>query len=387
MSQEHASPMTRQANETFYRRPLPAEQIAFSSEDGRQLFTEALSAKTAESFFALSEQFHTQAEPAYCGLGTLVVVLNALSIDPGRVWRGPWRWFSEELLDCCYPLEKVKQEGVTIEQFACLARCNGAEASVYRAQSSSVEEFRSLIESSARQSSSPFLVVSYSRKSLGQTGDGHYSPIAAYHKERDMVLILDVARFKYPPHWVSVPSLFQAMMAQDPTTKQSRGFVLLSPSRAVGALCFRLHGRGYDWGSIVHYLTEELPLEIEKQAPSNPGEAIAAYAQRLAPEFSSLVDLTEHPQPDEQLRLRTLIEALPLYALIEESLPPARSLQWRPSAVLVTVLLLLTGEHVFARLSPALQEELRGMFQPALASPLREEIARLKDQLSFVRSL
>jgi hypothetical protein len=33
------------------------------------------------------------------------MVLNALAIDPQRIWKGPWRWFSEELLDCCSPLE------------------------------------------------------------------------------------------------------------------------------------------------------------------------------------------------------------------------------------------------------------------------------------------
>ena len=40
------------------------------------------------------------------------------------------------------------------------------------------------------------VVVSYSRKLLGQTGDGHYSPIGGYHRASDHVLILDVARFK-----------------------------------------------------------------------------------------------------------------------------------------------------------------------------------------------
>ena len=52
-----------------------------------------------------------KAEPAYCGLGSLVVVLNALRIDPGREWKGPWRWFHEELLDCCKDLDTVKKEG------------------------------------------------------------------------------------------------------------------------------------------------------------------------------------------------------------------------------------------------------------------------------------
>lgn len=41
-----------------------------------------------------------------------------------------------------------------------------------------------------------YLVVSYSRKELLQTGDGHFSPIGAYDVASDMVLVLDTARFK-----------------------------------------------------------------------------------------------------------------------------------------------------------------------------------------------
>lgn len=58
----------------------------------------------------------TQDEPAFCGLATLAMVLNALSIDPGRSWKGPWRWFNENMLDCCKPLEKVKEEGIAFKQ-------------------------------------------------------------------------------------------------------------------------------------------------------------------------------------------------------------------------------------------------------------------------------
>ena len=64
------------------------------------------------------------------------MVLNALAIDPKRVWKGPWRWFAEDLLDCCSPLEVVKKEGVTFTQFACLAKCNGATVSPTYASSS-----------------------------------------------------------------------------------------------------------------------------------------------------------------------------------------------------------------------------------------------------------
>jgi glutathione gamma-glutamylcysteinyltransferase len=44
------------------------------------------------------------------------MVLNALSIDPKRPWKGSWRWFHEQLLDCCLPLATVAKEGVVLTQ-------------------------------------------------------------------------------------------------------------------------------------------------------------------------------------------------------------------------------------------------------------------------------
>lgn len=56
-----------------------------------------------------------------------------------------------------------------------------------------------------------------------QTGTGHFSPIGGYHAGKDMALILDVARFKYPPHWVPLSLLWEAMNSVDITTGQHRG--------------------------------------------------------------------------------------------------------------------------------------------------------------------
>src|SRR5215218_410817 len=109
---------------SFYRRPLPDPLIPFASSEGRAIFSEALAAGTMDGYFDLAEQFHTQSEPAFCGLGSLVVALNALAIDPGRLWKGPWRWFAEDLLDCCVPLAEVRARGLDIDELACLARCN-----------------------------------------------------------------------------------------------------------------------------------------------------------------------------------------------------------------------------------------------------------------------
>ncbi len=54
----------------------------------------------------------------------LHVVLFIPQIDPHRVWKGAWRWYHEDMLSCCIPLEHIKKNGITMEEFACLAGCN-----------------------------------------------------------------------------------------------------------------------------------------------------------------------------------------------------------------------------------------------------------------------
>ena len=220
---------------TFYRRPLPPSCTALSSPQGRQQFESALRHRGCKSYFVLAEQFTTQSEPAYCGITSLVMVLNALAVDPRQLWKGNWRWYHEELLNCCVDLEEIKVSGITLNIFACLARCQGLKVEKIFAQDSTVDEFRRNVELACVENDSvndntdsPLLVVSYDRGVLKQTGTGHFSPIAAYDPPSDQVLILDTARFKYGPHWVPLPLIFDAMLPVDPDTGKSRGYTLLS---------------------------------------------------------------------------------------------------------------------------------------------------------------
>ncbi|MDX2022958.1 MAG: phytochelatin synthase family protein [Deltaproteobacteria bacterium] len=233
--------MISTTSSTFYRRPLPDGLIPFASAEGRQLFQEALTEGGMQGWFSLAEQFHTQSDPAFCGLGSLVVALNALQIDPGRIWKGPWRWYSEELLDCCLPLEEVRSKGVTLEELACLARCNGAEARSQHADANNNEAaLRETIVRAASSPHGPIVIAAYTRRVLGQTGDGHFSPVAGYHRGRDLVLVLDVARFKYPPHWIPLPLLHEAMQPIDPASGLPRGWLTLKRNEQASALLFRI---------------------------------------------------------------------------------------------------------------------------------------------------
>ena len=70
------------------------------------------------------------------------------------------------------------------------------------------------------------LTVNFHRKSLGQTGTGHYSPVAAFNATRDMALVLDVAKFKYDSYWCKLDHLYSALKPLDLISGQSRGYII-----------------------------------------------------------------------------------------------------------------------------------------------------------------
>ncbi|KAF9133936.1 hypothetical protein BGW39_008569 [Mortierella sp. 14UC] len=222
---------------SFYRRKLPEHLVSFTSPKGKQLFREMLSEGYGEGYFSLVGNFTTQSEPAYCGPSSLAMVLNSLEVDPQRQWKGAWRWYSDELLECCAPAEQVKAKGITFNQFACLSKCH-CDVQVRRANQVSLEQFKQDLEMVCSRDDI-HMVVSFSRKALGQTGDGHFSPIGGYVPKAGMVLVLDTARFKYPSYFVSVEKLWKSLFPIDAETGSSRGYFLLSanPNQPAISLC------------------------------------------------------------------------------------------------------------------------------------------------------
>ncbi|HEY8377107.1 MAG TPA: phytochelatin synthase family protein [Nannocystis sp.] len=267
---------------SLYRRPLPADLVPFASPEGRALFDEARATGGMESFFQLIEQFHTQADPALCGLGTLVVALNALGIDPGRLWKGPWRWFSEDLLDCCVPLSQVRSRGIALDELACLARCNGAQAEIGRPDAHDEEAFRSVVAAAAGSSVDPALIVNYDRRTLRQTGEGHFSPIGGYHRARDLVLVLDVARFKYPPHWVPLPLLYAATRPLDAVTGRPRGWIALRRTARPASLLFTARCVGDEGFAATAAALDGLMAALSRVAIRDVAEALQVLLSAAA---------------------------------------------------------------------------------------------------------
>lgn len=97
----------------------------------------------------------------------------------------------------------MKAKGITLAKLSCLAKCNGAHVSLYYGAQTSLETFRDSVISVCKGCvPQQVIIASYSRPVLNQSGAGHFSPIGGYNMRSDMVLIMDVARFKYPPHWL-----------------------------------------------------------------------------------------------------------------------------------------------------------------------------------------
>lgn len=211
---------------SFHGRILPDHLTSLESPKGQEIFHEAFASGHATNFFSLITNFASQSDVSMCGPASLAMVLNALKLDPMRTWRRPWRWWSDEMFACCDgSLEVMKRSGVTLEFFDRIAKKQKG-ISVDTRGPGSLEEFRNTLRQSAKESDC-HVIVSFGRESLGQTGIGHFSPVAAFHEEKDLVLVLDVARFKYPPYWVKTEELHRAMQGVDPETGMSRGYSII----------------------------------------------------------------------------------------------------------------------------------------------------------------
>ncbi|GJS54398.1 glutathione gamma-glutamylcysteinyltransferase 1-like protein [Tanacetum coccineum] len=268
---------------SIYRRVLPSPPaIDFASSEGKdkQLFMEATRGGTMEGFFKLISYFQTQSEPAYCGLATLAMVLNALSIDPGRKWKGPWRWFDESMLDCCEPLEKVKAKGISFGKVVCLAHCAGAKVEAFRTNQTSIDEFRKHVIACST-SDNCHVISSYNRATFKQACTGHFSPIGGYHAGKDMALILDVARFKYPPHWVPLELLWEAMDTVDDASGFRRGFMLISRLQRPPALLYTLSCKHDSWVNIAKYLVEDVPVLLSSKDVKHVNDVLSIVINSL----------------------------------------------------------------------------------------------------------
>lgn len=208
-----------------------AAPVPLMDPAGQQLLLRA----TARSDHGpLAEWLETQGNLAYCGVASAVMVLNSLGIPAPEVpGYGPYRFWTQANVfqipgtgGFVRP-EVVAREGMTLAQLqGWLAQNPALVVERFHGERLSLEQWRGLLRRSLADPRDR-MVVNYQRSALGQAGDGHISPVAAYDTHSDEVLILEVARYRYPSVWVQAEDLWRAMRTQDASAGRSRGLLLV----------------------------------------------------------------------------------------------------------------------------------------------------------------
>ncbi|MEA5444047.1 phytochelatin synthase family protein [Cyanobium gracile] len=184
----------------------------------------------------LAEQFLTQANLAYCGVASAAMVLNSLAVPaPAVPGYGRYRFWTQENVfevpagSTVVSADVVRRQGMTLAELAGLLAAHGVKAEAIHGDQLTLEQFRALLRRNLSQPGDR-LLANYDRPSLGQAGGGHIAPLAAFHAPSDRVLILDVARYRYPSVWVPVADLWAAIRTLDRTSGRSRGLVTIRPT-------------------------------------------------------------------------------------------------------------------------------------------------------------
>jgi Phytochelatin synthase len=215
--------------------PLPGNLIDLGSDEGERFFLES---NALAGYFRVADSFVTQKTQAYCGVASIVMVLNAAGVPaPSTPEYQPYHIFTQdnvldEQTDAVLPREVLARQGMTLDQLGGLLALHPLTIEVHHAADGGLDAFRAAA-SGYLADKDHFVVVNYLRKAIGQQTGGHISPLAAYDPKADRFLILDVARYKYPPVWVKASDLFDAMNTTDASNEnKTRGYVLVAGTMA-----------------------------------------------------------------------------------------------------------------------------------------------------------
>lgn len=209
---------------------LAEDLVYLTTEEGEARF---IGTDLKRDYFSLASYLEYEEVQTFCGPATVAGVANSLNIErpsPDRLY--PWKLFTQDTLfnEANQKLKSfamVEHEGLILTELDRFIENLGLVAEHRFADETTVDELREAIKTALADRNTRF-VANYSRKPLPQEGDGHISPVAAYDEATDTVLILDVAKYKYPPVWITVQKLHDAMMLTDESSNRSRGFVLVS---------------------------------------------------------------------------------------------------------------------------------------------------------------
>ncbi|MBI1174096.1 MAG: glutathione gamma-glutamylcysteinyltransferase [Sideroxydans sp.] len=208
----------------------PPAVVYWNSDAGKTLRTHI---PADADYWQLAPVFTAQRTQSYCAVASAVTVLNAMPIErPVDPTYAPYAYFTQRnfftpAVSRIIDAQTVLAQGMTREEMARTLAAHGVKTSSIPGDRLDEASLRTLLQK-ALGDDGQFVLANYLRQSLGQVGGGHWSVLAAYDAQSDRVLILDVAKYKYAPAWVTISALHQAIATLDTTSHQSRGLVIVS---------------------------------------------------------------------------------------------------------------------------------------------------------------
>ena len=305
----------------------------------------------------------------------------------------------DELLECCSSKEDMKKNGITFDKFACLAKCH-CDVEVKRGNDFTLEDFKKDVES-VTQRSDEFMVISFSRKTLGQTGDGHFSPIGAYNPETQMVLVLDTARYKYPSYWCPVETLYESMKPVDKETGRPRGYFLLSydAERPPISLCSVKPSRtqqqkqapnvdavSLNWSTLAKSFCKRIPENMWMEKPRTLEHVVQLVLRNVPPEYTVILanqSLRQSPNEYIDTLLQDTAQSA-LYPIVLESMyPNSKPSDVDHHAAFATLFVLGSPRMLYTSLPRDLQETLdRYRRDEYMSDVVKREVDRISVEVA-----
>jgi hypothetical protein len=219
--------------------------VLFSSDAS---LTRLARSKARANFAALSMQFEPQTNNALCGVASGVIVLNALRMRDAGIEKPRARFPNDEaaariwtVTDTIYArrytqtnlfdipaVQAVKtlsevvglpgvpgaapNPGLDLDELGAVLRATGVRARTVHADEprwSKAAARQEIID--ALGTPGRHVIVNYGRPGLGQTGGGHFSPLAAYDAVSGSVLIVDVNPSMRAWVWAPLDKLLDAL--------------------------------------------------------------------------------------------------------------------------------------------------------------------------------
>jgi hypothetical protein len=203
----------------------------------------------SNDFFLISSGLDAQINQAYCGVATAVAIVNSLrfikvadgddgvDVPTDPVYQ-PYPYATQvDIFNDCTKANVISNVGggpgidgiltppygLNMEQVASLLECHLhlAKSVDWKVTIQYVDETHQTVGKmkfdlkNALADPNSRILVNYDRSAIGQNGGGHWSPVGSYSEKEDTFLLLDVAKYKYPPVWVPSDRLFDGMSTQD----------------------------------------------------------------------------------------------------------------------------------------------------------------------------